>query len=100
MAEIEPKVGKVEEKNARALIKEFLEPYLAGSQEFEGEYGPGGEASFDVRKGEVVLAAQTLLIWGSSRRLERLTQWLIGLTGALLGLTIALAILTARLAFQ
>ncbi len=94
------KAKKVEEEKARAVVSEFLGPYLEGSEDFEGEYSPGGGATFFVRKGEVALAAQTLLIRESSRRLERLTLWLIGLTGALLGLTAALAYLTARLSFH
>ena len=78
------------------MVQDFLQPFLEGSEAYVQEYSPG-TATPVVSKGEVALAAQTLLLWKSSQRIERLTQWLIGLTGALVVLTAVLAILTWRL---
>jgi hypothetical protein len=93
---VEEKERTVEQK-AADLVRSFLGPYLEGSEEYEQEYSPGTSTPI-VSKGEVVIAAQTLLMWRSSLRIERLTKWLIGLTGALVALTCVLAILTWRLA--
>ena len=73
-----------------------MNPYLEGSEDYEQRYSPG-VAEPIVTKGEVALAAQTLLMWNSSLRIESLTRWLIGLTGALVMLTAVLAVLTLRL---
>ena len=78
------------------MVQDFLQPFLEGSEAYVQEYSPG-TATPVVSKGEVALAAQTLLLWKSSQRIERLTQWLTGLTGALVALTVVLAILTRRL---
>ena len=85
-----------QEEQAFDFVQEFLQPYLKGSEDYVQEYGPG-TAQPVVTKGEVALAAQTLLLWKSSRRIEHLTVWLIILTGALVALTVVLAILTWRL---
>jgi len=87
-----------EEENALRFVLEFLGPYLQGSQNFLTMFGSGGTFPA-VMKGEVALAAQTLLLWKSSRRIERLTKVLAILTGALVALTVVLAVLTWRLAF-
>ena len=87
-----------EEQKAVDLVREFLDPFLEGSEDYLHDFSPGVEPTPRVRKGEVALAAQTLLLWKSSRRIERLTRWLIALTAALLVLTAILAILTWRLA--
>ncbi len=84
------------EEKAAEFVQEFLEPYLEGSEDYEQYYSPG-TATPVVTKGEVALAAQTFLLWKSSERINRLTRWLIGLTGALVALTVVLAILTWRL---
>ena len=84
------------EEKAVEFVQEFLHPYLNGSEDYVQEYSPG-TATPTVTKGEVALAAQRLLLWKSSARIERLTRWLIGLTGALVALTVILAILTWRL---
>ncbi len=96
MTKTQPRIKEAEQK-AQSFVIDFLEPYFSGSLDFKGEYSPGGKVVYDVRQGELALAAQTLLIWGSSRRLERLTLLLVILTGVLLALTIILAYLTARL---
>jgi len=85
-----------QEEKAGEFVQDFLQPFLEGSEDYEQEYSPG-TATAIVTKGEVALAAQTLLLWKSSQRMERLTRWLIGLTGTLVALTIVLAILTWRL---
>src|SRR5438552_16890376 len=85
-----------QEEKAVEFVHEFLEPSLEGSQDFVQEYTPT-TATPITTKGEVALAAQSLLLWKSSERIRRLTQWLIGLTGALVALTVVLAILTWRL---
>jgi hypothetical protein len=86
-----------QEEKALEFIHGFLDPYLEGSSDYVQEYSPGTEPSPIVTKGEVALAAQTLLLWKSSERIKHLTQWLIGLTGGLVALTVVLAILTWRL---
>ena len=91
-----PVPGDQEEK-AVEFVQDFLEPFLGGSDEYLQEYSPGSAPTPTVTKGEVALAAQTLLLWKSSRRIERLTGWLIMLTGALVVLTVVLALLAWRL---
>ncbi len=90
-----PVAGDQEEKAAE-FVEDFLEPFLDGSENFVQEYSPG-TATPVVTKGEVAVAAQSLLLWKNSNRIERLTRWLIALTGALVALTVILAILTWRL---
>ncbi len=90
-----PVHGDLEEKAAE-FVQEFLGPYLEGSEDYEQEYSPG-TATPVVTKGEVALAAQSFLLWKSSERIKRLTQLLIGITGALVALTVVLAVLTWRL---
>ena len=90
-----PIPGDQEEK-AVEFVQEFLETFLEGSEDFVQEYTPT-TATPIITKGEVALAAQSLLLWKSSERIRRLTQWLIGLTAALVALTVVLAILTWRL---
>jgi hypothetical protein len=90
-----PIPGDQEEKAAE-FVQDFLEPFLEGSEDYVQEYSPT-TATPIITKGEVALAAQSLLLWKSSERIRHLTQWLMGLTGALVGLTIVLAILTWRL---
>ncbi len=85
-----------QEEKAVEFVLDFLEPFLEGSEEYDQEYTPT-TATPIVTKGEVALAAQSFLLWKSSERIKRLTQWLIGLTGALVALTVVLAILTWRL---
>ena len=85
-----------QEEKAGEFVQDFLQPFLEGSEDYVQEYSPG-TATAIVTKGEVALAAQTLLLWKSSQRIERLTRWLIGLTGTLVALTVVLAILTWRL---
>ena len=85
-----------QEEKAVEFVQEFLQPYLDGSEDYVQEYSPGTTTPI-VTKGEVALAAQSLLLWKSSARIERLTRWLIGLTAALVALTVILAILTWRL---
>ena len=85
-----------QEEKAGDFVQDFLQPFLEGSEDYVQEYSPG-TATAIVTKGEVALAAQTLLLWKSSERIERLTRWLIGLTGTLVALTVVLAILTWRL---
>ena len=82
-----------QEQKATDFVQEFLEPFLEGSEDYDQEYSPG-TAQPVVTKGEVALAAQSLLLWASSERIRRLTRWLIGLTSALVALTAILAILT------
>ena len=90
-----PVPGNQEEKAAQ-FVQEFLQPFLEGSEDYVQEFSPG-QAAPVVTKGEVALAAQTQLLWRSSQQIERLTRWLIGLTGALVALTVVLAMLTWRL---
>jgi hypothetical protein len=85
-----------QEKKAVEFVRDFLEPFLEGSDDYVQEYSPG-VATPVITKGEVALAAQSFLLWKSSERIKSLTQWLIGLTGALVALTVVLAILTWRL---
>ena len=85
-----------QEEKAGEFVQDFLQPFLEGSEDYVQEYSPGAATAI-VSKGEVALAAQTLLLWKSSQRIERLTRWLIGLTGTLVALTVVLAILTWRL---
>jgi len=85
-----------QEEKAGEFVQDFLQPFLEGSEDYVQEYSPGTTTAI-VTKGEVALAAQTLLLWKSSERIERLTRWLIGLTGTLVALTVVLAILTWRL---
>jgi len=62
-----------EEENALRFVREFLGPCFQGSQNFQKMFGSGG--SFPaVMKGEVALAAQTLPVWKTSRRLERASR--------------------------
>ena len=90
-------IPRYQEQKALEFVHDFLEPFLEGSDEYLQEYSPGTEPTPTVTKGEVALAAQTLLLWKSSCRIERLTRWLIVLTGALVALTVVLALLTWRL---
>ncbi len=90
-----PVPGNQEEKAAE-FVQSFLEPFLKGSEDYVQEYTPT-TATPIITKGEVAVAAQSLLLWKSSERIRRLTHWLIGLTGALVALTVVLAILTWRL---
>ena len=89
-------VPEDKETKATNFVQDFLEPFLDGSEDYVQEYSPG-TAEPVITKGEVALAAQSFLLWKSSERIKRLTQWLIGLTGALVALTVVLAILTWRL---
>jgi hypothetical protein len=84
------------EEKAVEFVQDFLEPFLEGSEDYVQEYSPGS-AEPVITKGEVAVAAQNFLLWKSSERIKRLTQWLIGLTGALVALTVVLAILTWKL---
>lgn len=84
------------EEKALDFVRSFLDPFPEGSEDYVQEYSPGSSTPV-VTKGEVALAAQTLLLWKSSKRIERLTKWLIGLTSALVALTVVLALLTWRL---
>jgi hypothetical protein len=95
MARSEPASGG-QERKAADFVQEFLEPFLEGSEDYVQEYSPGA-AQPVITKGEVAMAAQSFLLWKSSERIKRLTNWLIGLTGALVALTVVLAILTWRL---
>src|SRR2546430_17271929 len=81
-----------QEEKAGEFVQDFLQPFLEGSEDYVQEYSPG-TATAIVTKGEVALAAQTLLLWKSSQRIGRLTRWLIGLPGTLLALAVVLAIL-------
>lgn len=92
---INNRASREHEVKAADFVYEFLLPYLEGSDAYEQRYSPN-VAEAIVTKGEVALAAQTLLMWRSSLRLERLTRWLIWLTGALVSLTVVLAFLTSR----
>src|SRR5947199_8172636 len=85
-----------QEEKAGEFVQDFLQPFLQASEDYEQEYSPG-TATAIVTKGEVALAAQTLLLWKSSQRIEPLTRSLVGLTGTLVVLTVVLAILTWRL---
>ncbi|HYS72029.1 MAG TPA: hypothetical protein VEM95_06365 [Thermoplasmata archaeon] len=85
-----------QEERAVEFVQDFLRPFLEGSEDYLQEYSPGTAMPI-VTKGEVALAAQSLLLWKSSKRIESLTHWLIGLTGALVALTVVLSILTWRL---
>ena len=69
-----------QEKKAVEFVQDFLEPFLEGSDDYVQEYSPG-TATPIITKGEVALAAQSLLLWASSERIRWLTRWLIGLTG-------------------
>ena len=93
----EEPVSEDEEEKALDFVRDFLKPFLEGSNDYLQEYSPGTAPTPTVTKGEVALAAQTLLWWKSSRRIERLTGWLMMLTGALVVLTVVLALLTWRL---
>ena len=80
------------------FVREFLEPFLEGSEDYLQEFSPGVAPTPTVTKGEIALAAQTLVLWKSSLRIERLTRWLMLLTAALVALTAVLAFLTWKLA--
>ena len=67
-----------QDEKAGEFVQDFLQPFLDGSEDYVQEYSPG-TANAIVTKGEVALAAETLLLWKSSQRIERLTRWLIGL---------------------
>ncbi len=90
-------VPEDQEEKALEFVQDFLVPFLEGSAEYLQEYSPGTEPQPTVTMGEVALAAQTLLLWKSSSRIERLTRSLIVLTGALVALTVVLALLARRL---
>ncbi len=89
-------VPEDQEEKAVDFVQDFLQPFLSGSEDYVQEYSPG-TATPIITKGEVALAAQSLLLWKSSERIRLLTKWLIGLTSALVALTVVLAILTWKL---